>query len=159
MSGYIPSVFQQKNTTLKEQFAQEQAHDTRENTRIAEEKYQQDPSDKNAFDLAQWLTTSTSEYDKERGVQLLKGLLATDPNNVGYLYYLASGHYKLQNYVEAKKYADMLLAIQPNNRQAMSLKSLAEEKVAKDGLIGMMIVGGAAAAVVSGALLLLKAKR
>jgi hypothetical protein len=41
------------------------------------------------------------------------------------------------------------LSIQPNNRQAMSLKSLAEEKVAKDGLIGMMIVGGAAAAVVS----------
>lgn len=54
-----------------------------------------------------------------------------------------------ENYVEAKKYADKLLAIQPSNRQAMSLKSLAEEKVAKDGLIGMMIVGGAAAAVVS----------
>ena len=34
MSSYLPTVFQDKNTTLKEQFTQEQSQDTKENIRV-----------------------------------------------------------------------------------------------------------------------------
>lgn len=45
------------------------------------------------------------------------------------LYYLALGHYKTGAYKEARQYNDSLLAAEPKNPQALSLKSLIDEKV------------------------------
>jgi len=111
---------------------------------------------KTIFDYAFWLISSPRFEDREKGVLLMGTLLQNDERNRDYLYFLAVGNYKLQDYVMTRRYAERLLEIEPNNRQALALKSLAEEKVAKDGLIGMMLVGGATAALVSGAILLLK---
>jgi fission 1 protein len=76
------------------------------------------------------------------------------------LYYLAMGHYKLGDYAEARRYNDLLLELQPGNLQAASLKGLIEEKVQKEALVGVAIVGGlAVAAGVVGSLLMRGRKR
>jgi len=47
------------------------------------------------------------------------------------LYYLALGQYKLGHYNEARRYNDSLLEKEPRNMQALSLKALIEDRVAK----------------------------
>ena len=56
------------------------------------------------------------------------------------------GEYKLGNYAEARRYNDSLLSIEPANLQASSLRDLIDEKVQREGLVGMAIVGGLAVA-------------
>lgn len=76
------------------------------------------------------------------------------------LYYLALGNYKLGNYAEARRYNDSLIELEPNNLQAQSLSQLIEDKVNKEGLVGMAIVGGlAVAAGVVGGILVRGAQR
>jgi fission 1 protein len=76
------------------------------------------------------------------------------------LYYLALGNYKLGNYAEARRYNELLLELEPANLQAGSLKGLIDEKVAKEGLVGVAIVGGiAVAAGIVGSMLMRGAKR
>lgn len=62
------------------------------------------------------------------------------------LYYLALGNYKLGNYSEARRYNDLLMEKEPENLQASSLKMLIDDKVAKEGLIGVAILSGVAIA-------------
>jgi mitochondrial fission 1 protein len=65
------------------------------------------------------------------------------------------GHYKLSNYSEARRYNDILLDYEPDNMQALSLKTLVDDKVQREGLVGVAIVGGLAlAAGVVGTLLM-----
>lgn len=76
------------------------------------------------------------------------------------LYYLALGNYKLGNYGEARRYNDLLLDKEPANMQAASLGSLIDDKVSKEGLLGVAIVGGLAlAAGVVGGIVFKGAKR
>ena len=66
------------------------------------------------------------------------------------LYYLALGNYKLGNYAEARRYNDSLLELESGNLQAQSLRGLIDDKVAREGLFGVAIVGGLAAAAAVG---------
>lgn len=76
------------------------------------------------------------------------------------LYYLALGNYKLGNYAEARRMNDSLLGIEPANLQASSLRDLIDDKVQKEGLMGVAIVSGAAvAAGIIGSLIFKSAKR
>jgi mitochondrial fission 1 protein len=59
---------------------------------------------------------------------------------------LALGEFKLGNYAEARRFNDSLLTLEPANLQAASLRDLIEEKVQKEGLMGVAIVGGLAVA-------------
>eukprot|EP01111_Echinosteliopsis_oligospora_P016865 TRINITY_DN713_c0_g1_i1.p1 TRINITY_DN713_c0_g1~~TRINITY_DN713_c0_g1_i1.p1 ORF type:complete len:164 (-),score=53.76 TRINITY_DN713_c0_g1_i1:61-552(-) len=152
------------NYNLKQQLIHEQSLDVEHQLQIARQKYteamQQGPIPTAvAFNLAYCLISSSNNVDRHQGISLLEELRKGDPSSVEYLYYLSLGSFKVEDYVAARKYADELLAIKPGNPQAMSLRSLSEEKVAKDGMLGMMIVGGAAAAVVSGVVLLMKARK
>ena len=52
---------------------------------------------------------------------------------------------------------DQLLAAEPNNRQALTLKALIRDRIARDGAVGLTVVAGAA--VGAGALLALLVKR
>ena len=72
------------------------------------------------------------------------------------LYYLALGNYKLGNYAEARRYNDSLLELEGGNMQAQSLQQLIDDKVAKEGMVGMAIVGGLAAAAAVGVGMLVK---
>ena len=62
------------------------------------------------------------------------------------LYYLGLGNYKLGNYAEARRYNDLLLEKEPQNLQAGSLRGLIDDKVAKEGLMGVAILSGVAVA-------------
>lgn len=73
---------------------------------------------------------------------------------------MALGNFKLGNYGEARRYNDLLLEKEPANLQAASLGGLIDDKVAKEGLVGVAIVGGLAlVAGVVGSLVIKGARR
>lgn len=80
-------------------------------------------------------------------MRLLSEIFRTSPERRREcLYYLALGNYKLANYAEARRYNDLLIEHEPQNLQAASLRTLIDDKVAKEGLMGIAIVGGVALA-------------
>ncbi|KAF2161053.1 hypothetical protein M409DRAFT_28657 [Zasmidium cellare ATCC 36951] len=113
------------------------------------------------FNFAWGLIKSSSRDDQQEGVRLLSDIFRASPDRRREcLYYLALGNYKLGNYAEARRYNDSLIELEPNNLQAQSLSQLIEDKVNKEGLMGMAIVGGlAVAAGVVGGMLVRGAQR
>ncbi|KXT15886.1 hypothetical protein AC579_5524 [Pseudocercospora musae] len=113
------------------------------------------------FNYAWGLIKSTQRSEQQEGVRLLSDIFRQSPDRRREcLYYLALGNFKLGNYAEAKRYNDSLLELEPNNLQSQSLSQLIEDKVQKEGLVGVAIVGGlAAAAAVVGGLLIRGAQR
>lgn len=109
----------------------------------------------------QGLIKSNSRAEQQDGVRLLSEIFRASPERRREcLYYLALGHYKLGNYNEARRYNDLLMDLEPANMQAASLKGLIEDKVQREGLVGVAIVGGiAVAAGVVGSLLFKGASR
>ncbi|KAJ5643337.1 Mitochondrial fission 1 protein [Penicillium longicatenatum] len=113
------------------------------------------------FNFAWGLIKSNTRPDQQEGVRLLSEIFRGAPERRREcLYYLALGNYKLGNYGEARRYNDLLLEKEPANLQAASLGSLIDDKVAKEGLVGIAIVGGlAVAAGLVGSLVLKGARR
>ncbi|KAK7548669.1 mitochondria fission 1 protein [Phyllosticta paracitricarpa] len=113
------------------------------------------------FNYAWGLIKSTQRPEQQEGVRLLSEIFRNSPERRREcLYYLALGNYKLGNYAEARRYNDLLLDLEPANLQAGSLKSLIDDRVAKEGLMGVAIVSGiAVAAGVVGSLLIRGARR
>lgn len=109
----------------------------------------------------QGLIKSNARTDQQEGVRLLSEIFRAAPERRREcLYYLALGNYKLGNYGEARRYNDLLLEKEPANLQAASLGQLIDEKVSKEGLLGIAIVGGLAlAAGVVGGMVFRGAKR
>ncbi|KAL8493845.1 hypothetical protein ACS0TY_024857 [Phlomoides rotata] len=70
------------------------------------------------------------------------------------LYLLAVGYYRSGNYGRCRQLLDQCLEIAPDWRQALSLKKTVEDRITKDGVIGIgitatavgLIAGGIAAA-------------
>ncbi|KAK9450674.1 uncharacterized protein V1518DRAFT_411409 [Limtongia smithiae] len=99
------------------------------------------------FNFAWGLVKSTRREEQALGIRLLAEIFRDAPERRREcLYYLALGNYKLSNYAEARRYNDLLLSREPNNMQARSLNKLIDDRVAKDGLVGLAIIGGAVAA-------------
>ncbi|KAG2011598.1 mitochondrial fission 1 protein [Coprinopsis cinerea AmutBmut pab1-1] len=97
------------------------------------------------FNYAWGLVKSPIRDHQIDGVRLLQDIYRTEPTRRREcLYYLALGHYKMGNYEEAKKFNALLMEKEPANLQAQSLNQLIDNKIAKEGYIGMAIVGGAA---------------
>ena len=110
---------------------------------------------------SQGLIKSEARNDQQDGVRLLSEIFRNAPERRREcLYYLALGNYKLGNYAEARRYNDLLLDHEPANLQASSLRSLIDDKVAKEGMVGVAIVGGLAiAAGVVGGMIVRGARR
>jgi len=108
------------------------------------------------FNYAWGLVKSNVRTDQHLGVMLLSEIFRTSPERRREcLYYLALGNYKLGNYAQARKYNDLLLDNEPANLQAANLRTLIDDKVAKEGLMGVAIISGVAVAagVIGGVLL------
>ncbi|BEI93693.1 uncharacterized protein CcaverHIS019_0601520 [Cutaneotrichosporon cavernicola] len=89
--------------------------------------------------------SSTAELQTE-GVKLLQEIYSASPSHRRECsYYIAVGYYKLRNYTYARKFNDLLLAVEPENMQAQSLRQVIDRAVSRDGYIGMGILAGAAA--------------
>ncbi|KAI0073274.1 mitochondrial fission 1 protein [Panus rudis PR-1116 ss-1] len=98
------------------------------------------------FNYAWGLIKSPLKEHQVEGVRLLQEIYRAEPTRRREcLYYLALGHYKLGNYEEAHKFNSLLLDKEPTNLQALSLKNLIDERVKREGYIGMALAGGAAA--------------
>lgn len=98
---------------------------------------------------------SNRRDDQQLGVMLLSEIFRTSPERRREcLFYLALGNFKLGNYADARRYNDLLLQKEPANMQANDLSTLIDDKVAKEGLMGVAIVSGlaVAAGVVGGVL-------
>ncbi|KAI8614363.1 hypothetical protein BC830DRAFT_1065579 [Chytriomyces sp. MP71] len=100
------------------------------------------------FDFAYALIKSPFRKDQEQGIRLLHELYKEHPSRRREcLYYLSVGNYKLAQFVEARKYNEILLQLEPRNAQSLQLRELIDGKVRTDGLVGMAIVGGLIAGV------------
>ncbi|MCJ1368120.1 mitochondrial membrane protein [Acarospora aff. strigata] len=99
------------------------------------------------FNYAWGLIKSSARPEQQEGVRLLSEIFRTSPERRREcLYYLALGNYKLGNYAEARRYNDLLLDHEPGNLQSGSLRGLIDDKVSKEGLMGVAILSGVAIA-------------
>ncbi|KAK6945189.1 Fis1, N-terminal tetratricopeptide repeat [Dillenia turbinata] len=103
------------------------------------------------------LVHSRYPADMQRGIAMLEASLVNVRNPLHErekLYLLAVGYYRTGDYSRSRQFVEGCLEIAPDWRQARTLKSIVENQIAKDGLIGMgitatalgLIVGGIAAA-------------
>lgn len=98
------------------------------------------------FNFAWGLIKSNTRTHQQEGVKLLTDIFRDFPERRREcLYYISLAHYKLGNYSDARRYNDMLLEQEPRNLQAQSLRQLIDDKVAREGLVGMAILGGVTA--------------
>ncbi|MCJ1256459.1 mitochondrial membrane protein [Lignoscripta atroalba] len=113
------------------------------------------------FNYAWGLIKSSARNEQQEGVRLLSEIFRNAPERRREcLYYLGLGNYKLGNYAEARRYNDLLIDHEPENLQAGSLRGLIDDKVAKEGLMGVAILGGVAiAAGVLGSMIFKGSKR
>lgn len=97
------------------------------------------------FNYAWGLIKASQRPEQQEGVRLLSEIFRTSPERRREcLYYLALGNFKLGNYAESRRYNDLLLDLEPNNLQSKSLAQLIDDKVAKEGMMGVAIIGGVA---------------
>ncbi|GLT34844.1 hypothetical protein SLA2020_242020 [Shorea laevis] len=95
--------------------------------------------------------------DVQRGIAMLEASLATttsSPKLRENLYLLAVGYYRSGDYSRSRELVEESLEIEPGWRQAQFLKKAIEDRITKDGVIGIgiavtavgLIAGGIAAA-------------
>ncbi|KAF5737652.1 Tetratricopeptide repeat (TPR)-like superfamily protein [Tripterygium wilfordii] len=103
------------------------------------------------------LVHSRQPEDVQRGIAMLEASLANNSTPLQHrekLYLLAVGYFRSGQYSRSRQLVEQCLEIAPDWRQALSLKKAIEDKIAKDGVIGIgitatavgLIAGGVAAA-------------
>ncbi|KAL8191738.1 hypothetical protein R6Q57_028469 [Mikania cordata] len=103
------------------------------------------------------LVHSSQPEDVQRGIAMLEASLvnANSPlQKREKLYLLAVGYYRSDDFVRSRTLLEQALEIAPDWRQALSLKKAIEDRITKDGVIGIgittaaigLIAGGIAAA-------------
>ncbi|CAF1862343.1 hypothetical protein Bca4012_033231 [Brassica carinata] len=103
------------------------------------------------------LVHSRQAEDIQRGIAMLEASLATSSpplQDREKIYLLAVGYYRTGDYSRSRQLVERCLEVQPDWRQALALKKTIEDKIAKDGVIGIgitatavgLIAGGIAAA-------------
>jgi fission 1 protein len=104
------------------------------------------------------LVHSKHQDDVNRGISMIEASLDNSSSPLQTrekLYLLAVGKYRSGDYSRSRQLVERCLEVQPDWRQALSLKKAIEDKIAKDGVIGIgiattavgLLVGGIAAAV------------
>eukprot|EP00262_Sarcandra_glabra_P009437 TRINITY_DN23822_c0_g1_i1.p1 TRINITY_DN23822_c0_g1~~TRINITY_DN23822_c0_g1_i1.p1 ORF type:complete len:169 (+),score=41.82 TRINITY_DN23822_c0_g1_i1:93-599(+) len=96
------------------------------------------------------LVHSRQPEDVQRGIAMLEASLDSTSSPLQKrekLYLLAVGHYRSGDYSRSRQLAERCLEIAPDWRQPMALKKAIEDKIAKDGVIGIGIAATAVTAV------------
>ncbi|CAF3242785.1 unnamed protein product [Rotaria sp. Silwood2] len=110
-------------------------------------------TNQNKFSFAYCLVRSKVKADIRYGLQLLKELYDStrqDEDKRDYLFYLALGNARLNEYETALKFIDAILHVQPGNHQAQNLKDEITRRMTREGYIGAGIAVGAGALLVGG---------
>ncbi|KAJ2801050.1 mitochondrial membrane protein [Coemansia helicoidea] len=98
------------------------------------------------FNYAWGLIKSAARNEQRAGVRLMHEIYDEHAERKREcMYYLAIGYYKMGEHRNARVYIEQLLALEPTNAQARSLHGLIDDKVARDGLIGLAVSGGVVA--------------
>ncbi|MQM04482.1 hypothetical protein Taro_037283 [Colocasia esculenta] len=103
------------------------------------------------------LVHSRQPEDVQRGIAMLEASLTSAGSPLEKrekLYLLAVGYYRSGDYQRSRQLIEHCLEIQPEWRQALTLKKAVEDRITKDGVIGIgiaatavgLVVGGVAAA-------------
>ncbi|KAJ4969963.1 hypothetical protein NE237_003062 [Protea cynaroides] len=103
------------------------------------------------------LVHSRRPEDVQRGVAMLEASLAATNSplqNREKLYLLAVGYYRSGDYSRSRQLVERSLEVAPDWRQGLRLKKVVEDRIARDGVIGIgiaatavLILGGIAAAI------------
>ncbi|KAK8942474.1 hypothetical protein KSP39_PZI008992 [Platanthera zijinensis] len=99
------------------------------------------------------LVHSRQPEDVNRGIAMLEASLdrSTSPLQTREkLYLLAVGYYRNGDYTRSRQLVERCLEFAPDWRQALTLKKAVEDKIAKDGVIGIGIAATAAGLLVGG---------
>eukprot|EP00736_Rhodelphis_marinus_P003250 Rmarinus@m.11201 len=142
------NVSDKEKMELMEQLLLEEADKDRVQRDIEalKEKYEEDValghrSSKSKFDYAWALIRSSDKYHIRQGIYFLNDLLHENWNAKDCLYYQAVGYYRMSDYVNSSRVVERLLELSPKNRQALTLKSLIDDNIRRDGLIGLGLAG------------------
>ncbi|EPS70265.1 hypothetical protein M569_04493, partial [Genlisea aurea] len=109
------------------------------------------------------LVHSNRPDDVQRGIAMLEASLSG--GNVDSvqarekLYLLAVGHYRSGDYSRSRQLVERCLEIAPDWRQALALKKAIEDKITKDGVIGIGIAATAVGLVAGGLAAALSARK
>lgn len=98
------------------------------------------------FNYAYALLKSKHEKDIERGICILENLYQAGDTSTrrDTLYYVAIGHTRLKKYQLALDCVNTFLKYEPENRQALQLRTEIKHRLTNDGIKGFAIAGGAA---------------
>ncbi|XVE78969.1 hypothetical protein DITRI_Ditri14bG0021000 [Diplodiscus trichospermus] len=99
------------------------------------------------------LVHSRRPDDVQRGIAMLEASLASTPSPLKKrekLYLLAVGYFRSGDYPRSRELVEQCLMIEPNWRQAQSLKKAIEDRITKDGVIGIGIAVTAAGLIAGG---------
>ena len=105
------------------------------------------PSENDQFQFALNLIRAKPKLIVQEGLSMFQNLFAkTKEEDIkrDSLYYMAVAETKLNNYEKALKYLQTILNIQPANEQVRDLYIEVNNRMKRDGLIGIGIVGSAA---------------
>ncbi|PIN18310.1 Membrane protein involved in organellar division [Handroanthus impetiginosus] len=116
-----------------------------------------DRTNESIMRLSWALVHSRQPEDVQRGIAMLEASLTNTNSPLQKrekLYLLAVGYYRSGDYSRSRQLLDQCLEIAPDWRQALSLKKTVEDRITKDGVIGIgitatavgLIAGGIAAA-------------
>ncbi|KAJ8446868.1 hypothetical protein Cgig2_016178 [Carnegiea gigantea] len=106
------------------------------------------------------LVHSRQQDDVQRGIAMLEASLDGISNHLQIrerLYLLAVGYYRIADYPRSRQMVERCLEITPDWRQALALKKNIEDRIIRDGVIGVgiavfttigLVAGGVAAALV-----------
>lgn len=108
-----------------------------------EKEYNQEKTVNSQFSYALCLIRSNYSGDMRKGINLLEDLCERHPEGKrDYIYYLAFGYARLQDYTISMKYIERFLQIEPQNEQAKNLLDLVKSKRVAEASKGAAMVGG-----------------
>ncbi|GAB2279201.1 Mitochondrial fission 1 protein A [Dionaea muscipula] len=100
------------------------------------------------------LVHSRQPEDVQRGIAMLEASLANVSSGPlqkrEKLYLLAVGYYRSCDYPRSRQLVEQCLEIAPDWRQALTLRKTVEDRIAKDGMIGIGLTATVVGVLVAG---------